>query len=234
MLRHRWQTWLTVLGIMMGVAIVVAVDLANHSARRAFALSLDTVTGTTTHFIQGGPDGIDEQIYVQLRRTIGLQNSAPLISDQVIVNGNTFTLLGVDPIAELALQRHTFKLNNGMTTDFILQANVVVISARAAKRLHVNVNDILFIEHRSKQHKVKLLGIFTSNNPPATEGLLFTDIAVAQELLGRLGSIDRIDLQLSAHELKTVKAWLPSSLKLHNSATRNSSIRQMSEAFHIN
>ena len=234
MLRHHWQTWLTVLGIMMGVAIVVAVDLANNSARRAFALSLDTVTGTTTHFLQGGPDGIDEQIYVQFRRSLGLQNSAPLISDQVTVNGHAFILLGVDPIAELALQRHTFELSNGITKNFILHANTAVISARAAKKLHLKVNDMLFIEHRSKQHKVKLVGVFTSKNPATTEGLLYTDIGVAQELLGRLGRIDRIDLQLSDLELQTVKAWLPSSLQLHNSAIRNASIRQMSEAFHIN
>jgi putative ABC transport system permease protein len=39
MLAHRWQTGLSFLGIALGVAIVVAVDLANESARKALALS---------------------------------------------------------------------------------------------------------------------------------------------------------------------------------------------------
>ena len=39
MLRHPWQIGLCVLGVALGVAIVVAIDLANASAARAFALS---------------------------------------------------------------------------------------------------------------------------------------------------------------------------------------------------
>ena len=38
-LYHPWQLGLAVLGIAMGVAVVVSIDLANTSARRAFELS---------------------------------------------------------------------------------------------------------------------------------------------------------------------------------------------------
>ena len=45
LLRHPWQLALAVLGIAIGVAVIVAVDLANESSRKAFLLSMDTVTG---------------------------------------------------------------------------------------------------------------------------------------------------------------------------------------------
>ena len=55
LLSRPWQTALSVLGITLGVAIVVAIDLGNQSAKHAFSLSSDAVTGAATHRIVGGP-----------------------------------------------------------------------------------------------------------------------------------------------------------------------------------
>ena len=61
-LLHRpWQTALSVLGITLGVAIVVAIDLGNQSAKHAFNLSSNAVSGKATHHIVGGPGGLPEQ-----------------------------------------------------------------------------------------------------------------------------------------------------------------------------
>jgi putative ABC transport system permease protein len=60
LLRHPWQSVLMVLGITLGVAAVIAVDLANASASRAFDLSTGSVAGRATHQITGGPQGLDE------------------------------------------------------------------------------------------------------------------------------------------------------------------------------
>ena len=55
LLKHPWQLGLALLGIAIGVAVMVAVDLANSSSRRAFLLSMDTLNGQATHQILGGP-----------------------------------------------------------------------------------------------------------------------------------------------------------------------------------
>ncbi len=49
LLRRPWQTCLMILGIALGVAVVVSIDLANASAERAFDLSTQTVAGKATH-----------------------------------------------------------------------------------------------------------------------------------------------------------------------------------------
>ena len=51
LMRNPWQSVLMILGIALGVAVVVAIDLANASASRAFDLSTDAVLGRTTHAI---------------------------------------------------------------------------------------------------------------------------------------------------------------------------------------
>ena len=74
--RHPWQVSLSILGVALGVAIFVSIDLANQSAKRAFALSTEAVTGKATHQITGGPAGLPEEVYYPLR----VDNSARAIA----------------------------------------------------------------------------------------------------------------------------------------------------------
>lgn len=43
LIKHPWQLGLALLGISIGVAVMVAVDLANASSRKAFLLSMSTL-----------------------------------------------------------------------------------------------------------------------------------------------------------------------------------------------
>ncbi len=67
LLRHPWQTALMVVGIALGVAVMVAIDLANSAAGRAFDLSTEAIAGRATHQVIGGPAGLSEALYASLR-----------------------------------------------------------------------------------------------------------------------------------------------------------------------
>ena len=100
---HPWQLGLAVLGISLGVAVAVAIDLANESARRAFSLATVAVTGRATHQIVGGPSGVPDDFYRVLKVELGARLAAPVLSADVAAadsTGRTFTVLGVDPFAE--------------------------------------------------------------------------------------------------------------------------------------
>src|SRR5262245_16023815 len=101
--RHPWQAGLSVLGIALGVAVVVSVDLASESARRAFELAAEGVTGRATHEVVGGPAGLDERVVTRLAREIGVHPLAPVVEAWVGVEGapgRALQLLGVDPFSE--------------------------------------------------------------------------------------------------------------------------------------
>ncbi len=103
LLRRPLQSILVVLGIALGVAVIVAIDLANGSASRAFALSTEAVSGRATHQIVGGPSGVPQALYTRLRREAGLREVAPVVSEFVTVQevgARPMRLLGVDPFAE--------------------------------------------------------------------------------------------------------------------------------------
>src|SRR5512132_2917751 len=106
LLRHPLQFAIMTLGIALGVAVMVSIDLANASAARAFDLSASAVTGRATHSIVGSADGVDEALYVKLRTDPEWRSrleSAPLVVGYVSssqLGEIPFTLLGIDPFAE--------------------------------------------------------------------------------------------------------------------------------------
>src|SRR5688572_23571628 len=103
LIRHPLQTALMILGITLGVAVVVAIDLANASASRAFDLSVESIAGRATHQITGGPTGLDEEVYVKLRRAGVVDSAAPVVSEYVTspqLGDRPIRLLGIDPFAE--------------------------------------------------------------------------------------------------------------------------------------
>src|SRR5512135_584129 len=83
LLRHPWQTVLMIVGIMLGVSVMVAIDLANSAASRAFDLSTASIAGKATHQVVGGPAGLDESVYTRLQLAGITVPSAPVVADYI-------------------------------------------------------------------------------------------------------------------------------------------------------
>lgn len=238
--QHPWQTWLSFLGIALGVMMVVAVDLANSSARRAFALSIDAVNGNITHQIVGGSSGVPDAVFTALRVELGIRRSAPSLDAAVRIAGQEFTLLGLDLVSEAALQRR----RPGFSADalsmtamgFASLANerAVLMSAGAATALNLQEGNSFTLRVGSNESEAVLAATFAGDEAAATDGLIFADIATAQDLLQISGTIDSIDLVLTAPEVQRVRDWLPPGLTLVETNTRNASLEQMTSAFHVN
>ncbi len=117
--QHPWQSALAVLGVALGVAVVVAVDLANQSALRAFELSTETLTGRVSHQVVGSASGVPSEVYRRLRLEFPEVPAAPVLDSPVRAlpagtasdhlreedlldrePGRALRLLGIDPFAE--------------------------------------------------------------------------------------------------------------------------------------
>jgi len=233
--RHPWQAGLAVLAVALGVAMVVAVDLANESARRAFRLSAEAVTGRATHRLTAPPGGIAEGIYAELRLRQGYRRSAPLVEGEVSFRGEQFKLIGIDPLAEGAFRewRQAGTTGDGMSR-LLSEPDAVVMPGIAANRLNVRVDDRLDLRVGGRRATVTVAGLIETENPQAIEGVLLADIATAQELLGREGRIDRIDLILTDREVQRLETELPPGLILEPGAAGTRNTLNMTRAFHTN
>jgi putative ABC transport system permease protein len=98
------QYLLCILGIALGVAMLVSIDLASGSAQRAFSLSTDAITGRTTHrLVAIGPGGVPDSSFVALRRRFPEIPAAPVIEAYgraEELDGELLRVVGVDLFSE--------------------------------------------------------------------------------------------------------------------------------------
>lgn len=238
--RHRLQSALVFLGIALGVMMVVAVDLANNSARRAFDLSLAAVNGNITHQILGGSAGVPDEVFTALRTGPGLRRSAPTVSGSVRINGQQLTLLGLDLVSEASLQRRRPGFASAPGELLALghaalgSGRAVLMGASQAEALGLVPEQEFRLESGAGTTLVRLAATFGGEESVTSDGLVFADIAIAQALLGRSGVVDSIDLNLDDAQAQLLADWLPPALTLVASAERNDALAQMSAAFRVN
>jgi putative ABC transport system permease protein len=247
LLRHPWQIGLSILGVALGVAVVVAIDLANASAARAFTLSTQTITGQTTHQIVGGSQQLDETLYRDLALGDPTLQAAPIVEGYVSAEAEglgPLQVLGIDPFAESGFRSFSGG-GASANSDFIAllsQPATAVISSQTAARAGVKQGDELPLIVSGQRKTLRIVGLLEPNNEAsrrALDGLLLTDISSAQELLGRVGRLSRIDLILPEGAAgdqiaERIAGQLPSGAEIVRPATRSQAIEQLSRAFETN
>lgn len=245
LLRRPWQSVLILLGVALGVAVMVSIDLANASAGRAFELSTEVVTGKATHQIIPSGSGIREEVYAQLRRSGTLNLAAPIVSTYISIpslKGQAFDLLGIDPFVDRAFRDYWMpdSLSGRAFFDLLTRPGSVMVSENLAERLGLEIGDGFVIEAGGREQLVWIAGILQPTDRLAErslDGILLADIATAQEISGRVGYLDRIDLILPQEFpaiAETIQSQLPPDLRLETVAARQGSVRQMTEAFQLN
>jgi len=243
--RHPWQLVLALLGICIGVAVMVAVDLANDSSRKAFLLSMSTINGAATHQIVGGPAGLDENLYATLRVDEGVRGIAPVIDGYIDYDGTVLHLLGVDLFAEQNFRAYTLPGNQqgesqsaeGILRHLLTRPGALLLSRQTASMLGLQVDDKLQIVAAGNSFDALLVGLLIGDNP-ALDKLAIVDIAVAQEWLAFDGTLSRIDVRIPVDDdgrlEEKIRAVLPLDAQLLDAGSRIRSVTELSNAFMTN
>lgn len=243
--RHPWQFGLAILGVAVGIAMVVSIDLANESARRAFVSSAQTLSGKATHQIIGGSRGLPEKIFRTLRVDLGVDQATPVVTGYVVATdfNRTFQLLGIDPFSAISFHGYMSDANIDQGTPrLITEPGTFLMTAANADSLGMHIGDTLKIEIGGVQHTLILAGLINAPdtfNRQALATVLFTDITTAQELVGTTGYLTRIDLMLTNDRrdrklLKRIRERLPAGTVIIGTDTRTRILQQMTQAFQTN
>lgn len=227
--QHPWLLLLSLLGVAIGVAGVVGMDLAIVSCRRGFELSQERLTGKATHWVVPiSSQGFAESLYVRLRCDLGVRHCAPLVEGSVrLSTGQSFHLVGVEPLAYLDFQE---SWPTGAGDLALASPGAVAMTEAEARRLGIaqgaNLGGQLVV-------KTLLRGL----KPEAEEALagqLLCDLSVAQEELGLVGRLSRIEVILTDQEASALEKELPTDVRLIPASTRSEATGQMSKAFFLN
>ncbi len=245
--RHPLQAGLAVLGVALGVAVVIGVDLARESARRGFLLSTEAVTGRATHQILGGPGGLPDSAYRVVRVDLGVQRSAPLVEgwvrflDDDGARGRTLRVLGVDPFAEAPFRPYVAPATGVVDVSAILtRPGASLLAWSTADELALVAGDTFAIDVGGVRRTVHVAGTLDPADDlsrRAIADLLLMDIASAQELLDRAGALDRIDLRIDENDDSTIariEGALPPGARVLETAARTAATAGMTRAFGVN
>ena len=253
--RHPAQIGLAILGVALGVAVVVAVDLANASATRAFALSTEAVTGRTTHQVLGGPLGLPDGAYRRLVMEAGIERAAPVVEDYASVvrpgsrRGRVLHILGIDPFAERPFRSYLGRGGGAQGFDlapFLTRPRAAVLARETARELGVAPGGTLPVRIGGAVVPLAIVGTLSPAGETARQALAdlaVMDVATAQEVTGHatgnIGRLSRIDLIVpegSAGErlLARARAVLPPGATLTTAAARSRSTETMTRAFRLN
>ena len=250
-LRQPAQLALALVALAAGVATIVAVNIATASSRRAFELSMRAVNGPATQVITGGPRGLDEALYVRLFSHEPLSGEpqpvyAPVVAGYVTVRGQMMQLVGVDPFASAALEGTRGAVLAGAiggTTvaapkSWFLEPGAIVMAGATARQLRVRVGQPLIVDIGGVRRPATLVGLI-GGRQPGDANLMLTDIAQAQEWLGMIGRLTRIDVRMprgpaGRAELAELRHELPPGAQVEQAAGQVHETLDMTSAFSTN
>jgi putative ABC transport system permease protein len=184
------RTALTVLAIALGVAVVLAIDLAGFAAAGSFRSSMETLAGDNDYEIVA-TGGVPESVVGKLAQLpYSLRISARMEDCAAIDGKRTFPLLGLDLVAEG--QNHAdaasaFPLTNPEDALKYLGDDESIwvgqsLGYHAGDRVSLLIND------RMREYVVR--GVFPDDGGNAAA--IVMDLAAAQRAVGRAGHVDRI------------------------------------------
>ena len=254
LLRDRPRTVVTVVGLTLGVAVVVAIRLANASSIRGFETALDVVAGKTSLEIVGAGVGVPE---TQLRDLGWLRDYgrvSPVIDRIARVRAPDGTeypvrVLGVDvlrdrPFREYRLLRFARDGRDPRPQELLallLDPTSVVLTQRFAGRHAIELDTPVQLIIGDRVHGAVVRGLLLDEGPArVVDGqLALMDIATAQLLFDRLGWLDRVEIQLFDAETiddaeGAIATRLPDGLRVQRPAQRGRQVERMLAAFHFN
>lgn len=190
---------LALVAITLGVALAYGVHLLNATALAEFGSAAASVNGRPDLQVRAAGGALDETVYAGIAALPGVQIAAPVVEGRaqaIDARGERFNLrvIGLDALQSAALSPELLPADPGQLR-LLLDPERVFFNDAALRRLPSGDT----AELRAAQADASVRTVALKRGGRSAAGgapLAVLDIAGAQALLGRTGTIDRIDLRL--------------------------------------
>ncbi len=252
---NRLRAFVTLAAVALGVAIALAIDLANATAIASFASSVNIVANHVNLQVLGVGRGFDERALLRVQHVAGITYASPVIEDSVVVgaragdpfSGEILRVLGVDLLRPLprgadssgaAPGEYDASATGAPDPYTLVDGHGAFVSQRIAARYRLHVGSALRVLAGDKPVLLRVAGIVPRDTPGVDSSVVFVDIATAQEAFGKIGRLDRIDLIADPGRLSTVQravaSVLPPGVRVIEPKVRTGEIERMLRSFALN
>ena len=243
LLREPVRSFLTVLAIALGVAVVLAIDLAGVAATGSFRSSMETLAGDNDLEVVA-TGGVPENVVGTLATLPYAIHVSPRIEDYAIIadTRKSLPLIGLDFVAESSAfaKSQSQRTNEAQTPDVSEHALEYLEDPRSiwtGSSLGYKAGDHVDLLINDQEHDYVVRGVYPDSN--GNESAILMDLAAAQHALARYGRIDRILLKVP--ETPSLEEWqqrlravLPAGVEVRPQGTGTNENRRMLAAFRWN
>ncbi len=189
---------LSVLGVALGVASVVAIQIINQNAIGAFSAGIKAVSGEVDLTVLGQTTTFPEELYSQVLATEGVAAAWPLYQiDVALADRDAFFLqvFGVDLLSPVRLPWNSSPAD---LSQALFEPGWIAVTPSLAQEMGWSIGDPIVVTSgtRRVQLVIGALVDFQKVSPLASRKLAIMDIAQVQGLLGTSGRIHQIDVQI--------------------------------------
>jgi len=226
---------LTLLAIALGVAVVLAIDLAGTAAAGSFRSSMETLAGENDlEIVTAG--GVPENVVGTLETLPYPLRITPRIEDYAIIaeTKQTLPLVGLDLVAEASRRGSSLSFARADDTwEYLAAKDSIWVGESLGRKKGETI--ALLINDQVAAYTVR--GVFRDANSGSSAVVM--DIVAAQSALKRFGRVDRILIRVP--QSSNLEEWqrrleqaLPPGVQLRAAGAGTNENRRMLAAFRWN
>jgi putative ABC transport system permease protein len=204
--KHILRTVLTTAGIVLGVAVFVAMHTANQSVLFAFNHTIDRIAGKTELQVTAGETGFNEEVLETIQSASSVRVAVPVIEavvDSRIEGEGNLLVLGTDMTGDRSLRDYDLESGDEAVIDdplvFLAQPDSLILTKEFTDKNHLGVNSTITLGTALGDRAFTVRGIMKSSGLSSAFGgnLAIMDIYAAQKMFGRGRTFDRIDIGIN-------------------------------------
>lgn len=242
--RHKFLTLLNILSVALGVCVFLAITIANQSANRSFQAGVELLAGKANLEARGP---LEETLLPALASLPGVAAATPVVQGILTLPdhpGEYLRLLGVDPFTNPPFQTFRMVWADGSPVDveaWLQDREAIALTREFAARLGLAPGDLLRVAVNGLPRTLRVRFVLQPDDSAALSDIRTAsmDIGWAQELLGRTGRLDSVQMLLdpkadTAAVAEAARAILPGDVTVAAPSQRSEQIGRMLASFQLN
>jgi len=246
LLRDPFRAVITILGVAIGVAVFLSIRLTNAQTMQSFQESVDLVLGKSDAVIHADGLSFDE---THLKKLHALRESIkvyPVVEGYGIESrsGEVVEILGTDLLQDSGIRDfslQTVESDLKGLLPIVLDPRGIVLPEKFIPGTQFQAGDSIDFLINGQEKKLTVTAILENKGiAKALNGnFAMMDIAAAQLALGKIGKLDRIDVEFLGEKnfdsvRQKISAVLPEFLRIDRPQRKSQQVEKMLRAFQYN
>ena len=239
-LRHKTLAVINIVSVAIGVAVYLAIQIANRSAIAAFKAGVDVVAGRANLEVRGT---LDDDLFPRLQRVAGITAATPLVEGLVTLPdypGEYLHILGVDPFTNSEFEN--FKVSKSDKESFdgatwFGNPQSIAVTKSFADLHKLKRGDSIRI--KIGEREIDLALNFLLETTDGDSRFAAMDIGWAQELFGMQGKLTCVLFRLRDPKnpgptRERIQRLVPADTVVQEPEQRSNQVEKMLAGFQLN